>query len=145
MIVRLALDTFPLSPKSAWKLSKQEASSKGSSYPELLRSPLRVVRHKFQTFKDWILRFEFGVKFVVRRPLVLKAPPLDVRFCCFISILLLSIVISCLVLKEPLFRLLRLMMTVYFPFCFVVTPRCQTCWKSEKIFPHYFWQVKYML
>ena len=79
---------------------------------------------------------------IVRRPLVLKAPPLDTWRCCFISILFQRIVVSCLVSTEPVFRLLCLMMTVYFLFCFSLAPQFQTRWRSEIIIPHYYEPVK---
>ena len=76
---------------------------------------------------------------VMRRPLFVKAPPPDVWCCCFMSILLLSIAVSWLVPAEPLFRLVCLVLTVYFLFGFIATLRYQT---SEIIFQHYSESVK---
>ena len=41
-----------------------------------------------------------------------------------------------------LFRMMCLVLTVYFFFGFFATLRCQTCWRSEIVFRHYFGSVK---
>ena len=68
--------------------------------------------HIFTRWKnEWMSTFNLSFKLilitcVVRRHLIMKALPLDVWRCCFMSIPLLSIIVSCLVLTEPVFWLM---------------------------------------
>ena len=68
--------------------------------------------HKMKEWmNEWMSTFNLSFKLilitcVVRRPLIMKALPLDVWRCCFMSIPLLSIIVSCLVLTEPVFWLM---------------------------------------